>query len=737
MLNEPTLAAHPPREDICAPTVAPNTSQPFRAEPPMGCSGESPGTCNGGEGFGVAFAAMTTAARQENARPLSERYSEWRRACLMDSWMSGLISRGYSLQFASPPPRFNGILETVLSPQEHCSALQLELQELLMKGVISAVPHGEESQGFYSRYFLVPKKTGGVRPILDLSLFNKSIMERRFHMLTIKQVLECVHQDDWFTSIDLKDAYFHVPIIPKHMRFLRFSFQGIQYQYNRLPFGYSLAPRTFSRCVETALEPLRRTGMRVLFYLDDLLLLARSKEEAAMQTMTLVVHLSNLGFAINWKKSSPLPSQQVIYLGVELNSVSMRARLSQQRAEALTALLRRVTPHSVVTALSVMQLLGMMSAGHVTVPLGLLHMRRLQRWFIRLHVDPKRQRRRMVSVPPSVGPDLAYWGNPHVLSAGVPLGRVTSHISVFTDASLSGWGGTCLTETVGGQWPAHMSLHINALELLTVWKVIQHFAPLLQKSARADSNRQQGGCSLHKPPGRSALGAAFKHSQEAAALGSHSSALHQSNVHPRRAKQRGRHHVEGRSSSGGLESPPRADQTDLAQVRRGRSGPIRRPGNRALRAVVFPELPGRPPSRSGRVCTPSMAHDVSLCFSPGSSDSAVPGPGSGRAAVGDFNSPRAHGRFMVSVPAAADFGQPVETSVVGRRSLPGRGSDQVFPSDRPTPVGLAPERERLEGLGSLAGSGAHYSGLLVDRDLAFSTVKTYAAAISSCHEGFG
>ena len=59
-----------------------------------------------------------------------------------------------------------------------------------------------------------------MRPILDLSVF---------HMLTIKQVLECVHQDDWFISIDLKDAYFHVPIIPKHRKFLRLSFQGISY----------------------------------------------------------------------------------------------------------------------------------------------------------------------------------------------------------------------------------------------------------------------------------------------------------------------------------------------------------------------------------------------------------------------------------------------------------------------------------------------------------------------------
>ena len=91
-----------------------------------------------------------------------------------------------------------------------------------------------------------------------------------------------------------------------------------------------------------------------------------------------------------------------------------------------------------------------MSAGHVLIPLGLLHMRRLQRWFIRLRIDPVRQKRRMVYIPPSVGLDLTYWKDLHVLSVGVPLGRVTSHTAVFTDASLAGWRGTCMSQAVGG-----------------------------------------------------------------------------------------------------------------------------------------------------------------------------------------------------------------------------------------------------------------------------------------------
>ena len=191
-----------------------------------------------------------------------------------------------------------------------------------------------------------------------------------------------------------------------------------------------------------------------------------------------------------------------MYLGVELDSAVMRARFSQQRMKTLWSLLRRCSPGSVVTALSVMRLLGTMSAAHTVVPLGLLHMRRLQRWFSRLRIDPVRQRRRKVTIPLSVGPDLNHWGNPRTLARGVPLGRATSHISVFTDASLSGWGGTCKFHVVGGIWPPPVTMHINALELLTVLKVVQHFAPMLtnqhvmirtdNKATAAYINRQGG-----------------------------------------------------------------------------------------------------------------------------------------------------------------------------------------------------------------------------------------------------
>ncbi len=180
----------------------------------------------------------------------------------------GIIKRGYSLQFARRPLRFSGVVSTSVQG-ENARVLRSEVMTLLEKGAIEMVPPALSESGFYSRYFLVPKKDGGLRPILDLRRLNHALMRRPFRMIMLKQILSQICTGDWFCSLDLKDAYFHIQIAPHHRRFLRFAFEGVAYQYTVLPFGLSLAPRTFTKCMDAALSPLRPMGIRILNYLDD------------------------------------------------------------------------------------------------------------------------------------------------------------------------------------------------------------------------------------------------------------------------------------------------------------------------------------------------------------------------------------------------------------------------------------------------------------------------------------
>ncbi len=69
-------------------------------------------------------------------------------------------------------------------------------------------------------------------------------------MLTMKTIMSQIQGGDWFVTIDLKDAYFHIQVVQRHRRFLRFAFGGKAYQYKVLPFGLALAPRTFTKAFE-------------------------------------------------------------------------------------------------------------------------------------------------------------------------------------------------------------------------------------------------------------------------------------------------------------------------------------------------------------------------------------------------------------------------------------------------------------------------------------------------------
>ncbi len=208
--------------------------------------------------------------------------------------------------------------------------LREEIAVLLAKDAIEPVPPAEMRQGFNSPYFIVPKKGGGLRPILDLRVLNRALHKLPFKMLTHRRMIKCIQPQDWFAAIDLKDAYFHVSILPRHRPFLRFAFEGRAWQYRVLPFGLSLSPCVFTKVVEGALTPLREVGVRILNYLDDWLILAQSREQLCDHRDLVLRHISQLGLRVNLEKSKLSPVQIISFLCVELNSVSMTAHFTDE-----------------------------------------------------------------------------------------------------------------------------------------------------------------------------------------------------------------------------------------------------------------------------------------------------------------------------------------------------------------------------------------------------------------------
>ncbi|KAL0198643.1 hypothetical protein M9458_007183, partial [Cirrhinus mrigala] len=440
-------------------------------------------------------------------RPLAENFSDWLNLPNPSRWLLRTIRLGYAIQFARRPPKFRGVLTTLVQGP-NTAVLRAEIAVLLAKDAIETVPSAEMKKGFYSPYFIVPKKGGGLRPILDLRVLNRALLKLPFKMLTLKHILTCVRVQDWFVAIDLKDAYFHVSILPRHRPFLRFAFEGRAYQYKVLPFGLSLSPRVFTKVAEAALSPLRERGIRILNYLDDWLILAHSWDLVCAHRDMVLNHLAQLGLRVNWEKSKLSPAQRISFLGVELDSVSMSARLSPERAQSVLRCVATLRCGSAVPLKQVQRLLGHMASSAAVTPLGLMHMRPLQHW---LHTRVPRwawhRGTFRVNITPSCRQTLSPWTDIMFLRSGVPLEQVSRRIVVTTDASKTGWGATCNGQAASGVWTGpRLFWHINCLELLAVLLALRRFRPMIQGKhvlVRSDNtatvayiNHQGGVCSF-------------------------------------------------------------------------------------------------------------------------------------------------------------------------------------------------------------------------------------------------
>ncbi len=153
----------------------------------------------------------------ERLVPLVEFLTAWELLSNISRWVLQTIEKGYQIQFGSRPPRFMRGLSTKVAPQQ-VLVMEQEVKSLLEKGAIEYVPHSNRETVFYSRYFIVPNKDGGLRPILDLRVLNDSVRQLKFKIVTLKQIVPQIRSKDWFVTIDLKDTYFPISILPCHRR---------------------------------------------------------------------------------------------------------------------------------------------------------------------------------------------------------------------------------------------------------------------------------------------------------------------------------------------------------------------------------------------------------------------------------------------------------------------------------------------------------------------------------------
>ena len=145
-------------------------------------------------------------------------------------------------------------------------------------------------------------------------------------METPETIRTSLQQGEWVTSIDFKDAYFHIPIQEQSRKYLRFHVQGQTYQFKALPFGLSTAPLEFTVVAKEVKLMAMQKGIRIHQYLDDWLVRATSHQVCLQHTRDLVEICQKLSWLVNLDKSELEPKQMFDFVGYQFDLRSGRVR---------------------------------------------------------------------------------------------------------------------------------------------------------------------------------------------------------------------------------------------------------------------------------------------------------------------------------------------------------------------------------------------------------------------------
>ncbi|XP_058044541.1 uncharacterized protein LOC131201024 [Ahaetulla prasina] len=189
----------------------------------------------------------------------------------------------------------------------------------------------------------IPKGDGHFRMAQDLRRVNDATVTIHATVPNPYVLLGLIPPTaSWFSVIDLKDAFFTIPIHHQSQHLFAFEWESPitgrkqQYTWTRLPQGFKNSPTLFGAALARDLEALEIPPPDVVLqYVDDLLVTGTS-EDVCWENTSLLLHLlQDLGYKAS-KKKAQLVLPKVRYLGYDIQQGSRT--LAHERKEAICQL---------------------------------------------------------------------------------------------------------------------------------------------------------------------------------------------------------------------------------------------------------------------------------------------------------------------------------------------------------------------------------------------------------------
>ncbi|XP_025997281.2 uncharacterized protein LOC113005666 [Solenopsis invicta] len=154
---------------------------------------------------------------------------------------------------------------------------------------------------YASPIVLVEKKDGSARLCVDYRQLNKKIVRDRYPLPLIEDQVDFLQGMIYFSTLDLENGFFHVPIEKDSQKYTAFIVPDGHYEFLKVPFGLCNSPSVFQRFINTVFKDAIRDRL-VLTYLDDLIIPSVDENTGIKNFEILLKIASEAGLKINWRK---------------------------------------------------------------------------------------------------------------------------------------------------------------------------------------------------------------------------------------------------------------------------------------------------------------------------------------------------------------------------------------------------------------------------------------------------
>ena len=235
-----------------------------------------------------------------------------------------------------------GMQEREMEPEKK-KAFQELLKKELDQGIVTRIRY--EEVGYISPVFIVPKppktdENGRLikkwRKVVDCRRVNAEQVNIHFRMEGPETVQQLASENDWATSIDLKSAFNHLRVSERMRPFLAFCYDRECYAYRAMPFGSKHSPRLFTEALGYGMRFIRQNWqVRVICYMDDILLLHQDKEYLERSTLQIAVYLRYLGWTPSIDKCEFTPKHVIRFLGWSWSFITRTIEMTEEMQGAV------------------------------------------------------------------------------------------------------------------------------------------------------------------------------------------------------------------------------------------------------------------------------------------------------------------------------------------------------------------------------------------------------------------